>query len=91
MRDWRGIDLAALRGVAYVNGRAVGEGRGADTLGHPLAALAWVANHLAGRGRRLRKGDVVITGSLVASKFPRAGDQLRFDAGLLGSVELRVT
>lgn len=91
VRDWRGIDLAALRGVAYVNGRAVGEGRGADTLGHPLAALAWVANHLAGRGRRLRKGDVVITGSLVTSKFPRAGDQLRFDAGLLGSVELRVT
>lgn len=90
VRDWRGIDLAALRGVAYLNGRAVGEGRGADALGHPLAALAWVANHLASRGRRLRKGDVVITGSLVRSQFPRAGDLLRFEAGPLGAVELRV-
>jgi len=33
----------------------------------------------------------VITGSLVTSKFPRAGDRVRFDAGALGSVELRVT
>jgi 2-keto-4-pentenoate hydratase len=89
--DWRALDLAALRGVAYVNGQAVGEGRGADTLGHPLAALAWIANHLASRGRRLREGDVVITGSLVTSKFPRAGDVLRFEAGALGALELRVT
>lgn len=88
---WRDIDLAALRAVAYVNGRVVGEGRGADTLGHPLAALAWIANHLARRGRRLRKGDVVITGSLVTSKFPQPGDLVRFEAGALGAVELRVT
>jgi 2-keto-4-pentenoate hydratase len=91
VRNWRDIDLAALRGVVSVNGREVGEGRGADALGHPLAALAWVANHLASRGRRLRKGDVVITGSLVRSQFPRAGDLLRFEAGPLGAVELRVT
>jgi 2-keto-4-pentenoate hydratase len=88
---WRDIDLAALRAVAYVNGRVVGEGRGADTLGHPLAALAWIAKHLAQRGRNLRKGDVVITGSLVTSKFPQSGDLLRFEAGALGAVELRVT
>jgi 2-keto-4-pentenoate hydratase len=89
--DWRGLDLAALRGVAYVNGEPVGEGRGADSMGHPLSALAWVANHLAASGRGLRRGDVLISGSLVTSKFPRAGDELRFEAGALGAVELRVT
>lgn len=91
LTGWRDVDLPALRAIAYVNGRAVGEGRGADTLGHPLAALAWIANHLARRGRRLRKGDVVITGSLVTSKFPQPGDLVRFEAGALGAVELRVT
>jgi 2-keto-4-pentenoate hydratase len=90
VRAWRDIDLAGLRGVARVNGRVVGEGRGADAAGHPLAALTWVANHLRGRGRQLRRGDVVITGSLVRSQFPRAGDLLRFEAGALGAVELRV-
>jgi 2-keto-4-pentenoate hydratase len=69
----------------------VGEGRGADAMGHPLIALAWVANHLAGRGRFLRKGNVVITGSLVTSKFPQAGDRLGFEADALGAIELQVT
>ena len=89
--DWRGIDLAAIIGIAYVNGAIVGEGRGADTMGHPFAALAWVANHLARRGQRLRSGDIVITGSLVTSKFPQAGDRIRFEAGALGAVELQVS
>ena len=44
--------------------RTVGEGRGADAMGHPLDAVAWLANHLASIGRGLLRGDVVITGSL---------------------------
>ncbi len=87
---WRDVDLAALRGTAFINDAVVGEGLGADSMGHPLAALAWVANHLAGRGQGLRQGDVVITGSLVTSKFPQPGDRVRFEAGALGAVELRV-
>jgi 2-keto-4-pentenoate hydratase len=91
LADWRAIDLASVRGVARVNGKVVGEGRGGDAMGSPLAALAWIANHLRSRGRSLCKGDVVITGSLVASQFPRAGDLLQFEAGALGTVELAVT
>lgn len=89
--DWRRFDLAALRGRAFANGTLVGEGHGADSMGHPLAALQWVANHLTGRRRGLRRGDLVISGSLLTSKFPKAGDTLRFEAGELGAVELRVT
>jgi 2-keto-4-pentenoate hydratase len=88
--NWRGLDLAAVRGEATINGIVVGAGQGADSMGHPLAALAWVANHLAGRGQKLRRDDIVITGSLVTSKFPQPGDRVRFDAGALGSVQLRV-
>jgi len=88
---WRTLDLAALRGVARINGSVVGEGRGADALGHPLAALQWVVNHLSARGQALRRGDIVICGSLVTSKFPAPGDVLRFEAGPLGAVELKVS
>jgi len=90
VRDWKGIDLAGLKGVACINDRSVGEGYGRDVMGHPLDALAWVANNLAARGVGLWRGDVVITGSLVTSKFPKAGDLVRFGAGALGAVELRV-
>jgi len=88
--DWRGIDLEAIRGVATINGQVVGEGHGRDSMGHPLEALAWVANHLARRGHGLWRGGVVITGSLVTSKFPIAGDEIRFELGPLGAVELKV-
>lgn len=90
VRDWKDIDLAALRGVASVNGAAVGEGLGREVMGHPLEALAWLANNLAARGLGLWRGDVVTTGSLVSSKAPRAGDRVRWDAGPLGAVELAV-
>ena len=90
VQDWRKLDLAALHGVAAINGKDVGEGHGRDVMGHPLDALAWLANNLASRGLGLWRGDVVITGSLVTSKFPKAGDAVRFDAGPLGAVELRI-
>jgi 2-keto-4-pentenoate hydratase len=32
----------------------------------------------------------VITGSLVTSQFPHAGDVVQFDAGPLGAIELTV-
>ena len=88
--DWQALDLAGLRGLATINGVGVGEGRGGDALGHPLEALAWIANHLAGRGRSLRAGDVVITGSIVTSKFPRPGDHVQFSVEHLGEVVLAV-
>ncbi len=90
VRDWKGIDLAALKGTAFINGQNVGEGHGRDVMGHPLDALVWLTNHLAARGLGLWRGDVVITGSLVTSKFPKAGDLVRFEAGVLGAVELQI-
>jgi 2-keto-4-pentenoate hydratase len=90
VRDWQRIDLAGLKGTATINGKKVGEGSGSDVMGHPLEALAWVANNLASRGLGLWRSDVVITGSLVTTKAPKAGDVVRFEAGALGAVELRV-
>ncbi len=88
--DWKRLELAALRGVATINGDKVGEGVGAAALGHPLDAVAWVANHLAAHGRGLVFRDVVITGSMITSKFVRPGDLVRFEVQSLGAVELRV-
>ncbi len=88
--DWRRLDLGALRGTMTINGSAVGEGVGADVLGHPLEALAWLANHLDTRGRRLRAGDVVLTGSVVTTKFPESGDTMTTEIEGLGDATLRV-
>lgn len=88
--EWKALDLATLRGVASINGQVVGEGVGAAALGHPLDAVAWVANHLAAHGRGLVFRDVVITGSMITSKAVKPGDHVRFSVQSLGEVELRV-
>jgi len=90
VKEWKAIDLASVRGVATINGNKVGEGRGADAMGHPLDAVTWLADHLASIGRGLLRGDVVITGSIVTTKAVTAGDFVLFDIAELGAVELRV-
>ena len=87
---WNAIDLAAVRGIARINGTVVGEGRGAEAMGHPFDAVAWLADHLAAHGRGLRGGDVIITGSLVTSKRVNAGDRVTFEVENLGAAELCV-
>ena len=85
-----GISLQELKGVATINGAHVGEGFGAEAMGHPFDAVAWIAGHLASRGHGLLRNDVVITGSLVTSKRVKAGDRARFELENLGVVELSI-
>jgi 2-keto-4-pentenoate hydratase len=88
--DWRDLDLAAVRGRAFINGAPVGEGVGGDAMGHPFDSVAWIADHLAAHSRGLLRGDVVITGSIITSKNVSAGDLVQFSLERLGDVELRV-
>jgi 2-keto-4-pentenoate hydratase len=86
---WRDLDLASLRGSTWVNGEERLVGRGADVLGHPLRSVAWLAGHLANRGRRLEAGDVVTTGSLPLPLWAEPGQQVEIRIEHLGRVGLR--
>lgn len=88
-REWP--PLEAVEAVARIDGGdTLGRGRGADALGHPFLACAWLATHLAAHGEWLRAGQVVMTGSIVTTRFPQPGMKLVFETGL-GSVEAQVT
>jgi 2-keto-4-pentenoate hydratase len=81
-------DLLAVVGRALINGVEVGRGTGADVLGHPHHALAWLANHLAADGKGLRAGEIVLTGSLVKTVWLSAGDAVVMELAGLGTVEV---
>ena len=81
-------DLLAVEGRTIVNGHETGRGTGADVLGHPHSALAWLANHLASQGAALLAGQIVMTGSLVKTVWLRAGDEARMEFSGLGNVEV---
>ncbi len=90
--DWRTSwpDLEAVRGAVRLNGAEVDAGHGRDVLGHPFAPLVWLAEHLAQTGEGLRAGDIVLTGSLVTTRFPAVSEAYEFAVEGLGSVAVTV-
>jgi len=86
--DWP--DLAEIEGRATMDGVEIGRGQGRDVLQHPFHAVAWLADHLASSGSGLRAGDIVMTGSIITTKFPDAPCSYRFELGELGAVAVSV-
>ena len=82
-------DLDQTTATMLINGVDVGSGRGSDILGHPLEALAWLANSLNARGSLLRAGEVVTLGSLVATNWVEAGSTVTIINDPLGEVTVR--
>lgn len=78
------LELNGLAGKLTVNGEVRSEG---PTDG-PMDALAWVANHAVDRGRPLRQGIFVITGSVVATLPILPGEHFRFELDQIGSCEV---
>lgn len=83
---WRDLDLAAATGVTRVNGREIGRGAGRAVMGHPLEALAWLANRRARLGLGLRAGEIVLLGSVVETRWVARGDEARVAVDGLGEV-----
>jgi len=83
-------NLAGVEGVVSVDGKVADHGFGRDVLGHPFHSVAWLAGHLAEQGSVLRAGDIVMTGSLVTTRFPDRASVFRFEAAGLGAVELTI-
>ena len=90
VEDWQGLDLAAAPVELSWNGEVIERAVTGDSMGHPFEGLAWVANHLAGRGQALRKGEIVITGSALKTRFPQVGDSVVYRIEGLGEVSLSV-
>jgi 2-keto-4-pentenoate hydratase len=82
---WRQLDLATIKGTMLINGEEVGQGKGDDVLGHPLAALVWLANCLARYGMGLQAGQIVMTGSIVATRWVHRGDRVAVRLDGLGT------
>lgn len=90
--DWRALDLGATRGRLSVNGQVRGEGVGADLLGHPFEALAWLASSpCAATFGGLRAGQVVFLGSVTPPIWLDGPCTAVVEFDTLGRVELTLT
>ncbi len=84
-------DVADLTGVLEIDGVGVDRGSTRDVLGHPFDAVAWLANHLRGRGLALEPGHWISTGSIATIRFAEPGRRYRFTIAGLPPVDLKIS
>jgi 2-keto-4-pentenoate hydratase len=78
--------LVGVVGRLTIDGKVVGDGAAED----PCATLVWLANHLAERGRDLKAGMVIITGSLIPTVSIVSGQRAVFAVDGLDEAALDV-
>lgn len=88
-RDLDELDLRTLGVVLEINGQVRTMAAGAAVLGHPLAAVAMLANHLGARGQEIPAGTFVMTGGVTEAIAVEAGDSVAVRFQHLGTVSMR--
>lgn len=81
IRDWRSFDVLKPQAILLIDGKEVRRAKAGTPGGHPRRLLGWLANHAAKRGRPIKRGDIVTTGSHTGMYDAPAGAQVtaRFD------------
>ena len=85
------LDLAAAVMTMTRHGETVSEGIGADCLGDPFAAVAWLAENARRYGQPLRAGEIVLSGALGPVVPVVAGDAFAAHIDGLGEVHASFT
>jgi 2-keto-4-pentenoate hydratase len=83
-----GVPLDGVTARVAFNGRAFGEGNPLDATLDPVDVVRVIARTIGAGGERLRRGDVIIAGTLVPPPVVSPGDELALDLGPLGSLSL---
>ena len=87
---WRDLDLARYEVHGWKNGVMAESGTGANVLGDPRLALAWLVNELSRFGYPLKKDQIVMTGTCIKPIVITAGDRVEGDFGELGKVSVEI-
>lgn len=89
--DWQSLNLKALAATVTMDGKEMGQGVGANALGGPLTALTWLANALNQRGKGLKAGNWVSTGTVCPVFTGVKNAQIKAGFQELGSVEVALS
>jgi 2-keto-4-pentenoate hydratase len=82
-----GLDLRTVGMVFERNGKILNTGAGAEVLGHPAAAVAWLANKLAEYGQSLAAGEIILSGALTGASEIAPNDAFCASFSGLGAVK----
>jgi 2-oxopent-4-enoate/cis-2-oxohex-4-enoate hydratase len=90
MKSIIGFDLSREGVILRKNGSLLASACGVEALGDPVNVVTWLANNLSGQGREIRKGEIILTGSLTQFYFVEPGDIIDFTFTSLGNIQFAV-
>ncbi|MEM7290116.1 MAG: fumarylacetoacetate hydrolase family protein [Pseudomonadota bacterium] len=90
VENLKNLNIGDLTSTVVWNGAADETGHTGDALGHPLNSVAFVANHLGKRGKHLKSGEIIMTGSALRTRFPKPGETATYRIEGLGEVSASV-
>jgi 2-oxo-3-hexenedioate decarboxylase len=82
------LDLVGV--TLSLNGEIKDLGAGAAVVGHPANSVAMLANMLARKGKKLKAGDVILTGGITGAVMLSVGDTVTAKFDGLGEVGFQV-
>lgn len=85
----RGKDLSLIPYIFEVNNRQTEVSCGAAVYNDPVCSVAWLANTFYALGEPLKKGELILSGSAVASVPAESGDHFRCRFGEFGEVSCK--
>jgi 2-keto-4-pentenoate hydratase len=85
------VDLLNETVALIQDGKTLAEGKGEMAMGHPAKAVSWLAGKLEERGRALRAGQVIMTGTLTPITPVQKGTAYTARFSTLGQVTVRFT
>ena len=87
---WHDLDVEHLIAHTFRDGELIADGRSDSLLGHPLDALAWLANCRSRLGLGLVAGTFVSLGTMTQVQWVEGPSLWRIEVEGLGAVSVRV-
>ena len=83
------LDFSVNQVFKSINGNIETSVTGA-ALEDPFNAVIWIADFLNKRGSKLKKGQIVMTGSTFPTYFPQPGDVIEFEVFDIGKIKINI-
>lgn len=89
MTSIENIDMRLIGMNLEKNGVLVSSGTGAEVLGNPAAAVAWLVNKLSQFNIELKEGSIVLSGAITAAEVVQPGDNFTVSFQGMGNLTVK--
>ena len=88
--DWKRLNFDKIIGKTIINNKIVGKGRASFIMDSPLNAFKWYLDMCNKNKKKINKGDVILLGSIVETKWLNKNDIVSIEIEEFNSLNIYV-